>query len=55
MCVCVCVCVCTYIHTYTQCTSMVGCLLMLRWSFGLIPHGGPTELFLVPVCTSRLV
>ena len=25
------------------------CLLMVRWVIGWIPHGGPIELFLVPV------
>ena len=30
-------------------SSVVECPLMVRWIIRSIPHGGPTELFLVPV------
>ena len=33
----------------TRCSSMVEHLLMVQWFTGLIPRGGPVELFLIPV------
>ena len=34
---------------------MVGHPLMSQWVDGLIPHGGPIELFLVPASAPPLV
>ena len=30
-----------------RCSSVLECLLMVRWVIRSIPHGGPIELFLV--------
>ena len=38
-----------------RCTSVVERSLMVRWVVGLIIHGGPIELFLVPANAPRLV
>ena len=35
--------------------TMVEHPLMVRWVIGLIPHGGPIELFLVPASAPKLV
>ena len=35
--------------------SKVECLLIMRWIKGSIPHGGPFELFLIPVSALQLV
>ena len=35
-------------------SSVVERLIMVRWVVGLIPHGGPIELFVVPAwCTNN--
>ena len=44
MCVCVCVCVCVISH----CLSLKVGTFYSNTNVTLIPHGGPTELFLVP-------
>ena len=36
-------------------SSMVGHLLMLKWVFVSIPHGGPIELFLIPASDFQLL
>ena len=33
---------------------MVDCPLLVRWVVGLIPIGGPIELFLVSACTTNI-
>ena len=49
LCVCVCVCLC---HPDSV---VVERLLMVRWVIGSILHGGPIELFLIPVSAPQLV
>ena len=44
-----------FIHLRVRSTSVVECLLMVRWIVRSIPHGGPIELFLIPASASELV
>ena len=37
------------------CSSGVEYSLMVRWVVGLIPNGGPIQLFLVPISASQLI
>ena len=38
-----------------RCSSVVERSFVVRWVVGSIPHGGPTELFLIPPSAQRLV
>ena len=48
---------CLYLVFFVRarCRSVVEHLLMVRWVIGLIPHGGPTELFLFPADVTKTV
>ena len=43
---------CVYVRGVRS-SSVVECLLMVRWVIGLILHGGLIELFLVPASAPR--
>ena len=39
------------VYSEVRCSSLVEHPLMVQWVIRSIPHGGPTELFLVPAST----
>ena len=42
-------------NTGMRCSSVVESLLMVQWIIRSIPHGEPTELFLIPASVQHLV
>ena len=43
------------LHLGVRCNSIVEYQLIVCEVIGLIPHGGPIELFFVPTCVPQLV